>query len=58
MDAKTEPSKVLDGLAQAAIGAALAVHPHLGPACLEGVYEEALAVELDLRGVSFVGQRP
>jgi GxxExxY protein len=58
MDAKTEPSKRLDRLARAVIGAALEVHRHLGPGYLESVYEEALAVELDLRGVPFVRQRP
>jgi GxxExxY protein len=58
MDAKAEPSKRLDKLARAVIGAALEVHRHLGPGYLESVYEEALAVELGLRGVPFVRQKP
>jgi GxxExxY protein len=58
MDAKIEPSKRLDRLARAVIGAALEVHRHLGPGYLESVYEEALAVELGLRGLSFVRQKP
>ena len=56
MNAKIEPSKKLDKLARAVIGAALEVHRHLGPGYLESVYEEALAVELDLRGISYVRQ--
>ena len=38
------------------IGAAIEVHRHLGPGYLEGVYEDALAVELTLRGVPFARQ--
>lgn len=38
------------------IGAAIEVHRHLGPGYLESVYEEALAVELTLRGVPFARQ--
>jgi GxxExxY protein len=58
MHAKTEPTIRLDRLARAVIGAALEVHRHLGPGFLESVYEEALAVELSLRGVPFVRQKP
>jgi GxxExxY protein len=58
MDAKIEPSKRLDRLARAVMGAALEVHRHLGPGYLESVYEEALAVELGPRGLSFVRQKP
>lgn len=53
-----EPPKELDGLANKVIGAALEIHRHLGPGFLESVYEEALTIELDLRGVVFERQRP
>ena len=53
-----EPGKEIDDLANAVIGAAIEVHRILGPGYLESVYEEALAVELGLRGLSFERQRP
>ena len=40
------------------IGAAMEVHSTLGCRFLESVYEEALAVELGLRDVSFERQKP
>lgn len=52
-----ESSKKIDELADAVIGAAIEVHRVLGPGCLEGVYEEALAVELGLRNVPFERQK-
>lgn len=55
---RVEPGKELDALAREVIGAAIEVHRHLGPGYLESVYEEALAVELRLRGVVFERQRP
>ncbi len=54
----TEPSTELDALAHRVIGAALEVHRLLGPGFLESVYEQALCVELTLRGVRFVRQVP
>ena len=41
-----------DPLTKAIIGAAIEVHRHLGPGLLESIYEEALCVELELRGIS------
>jgi GxxExxY protein len=40
------------------MGAAIAVHRALGPGFLESIYEEALAVEFALEGISFVRQKP
>ena len=45
MDAQIEEA------ANKLIGAAIEVHRHLGPGYLESVYEEALSVELALRGI-------
>ncbi len=46
------------GVTQRVIGAAIAVHRELGPGFLEGIYEEALAVEFALEGIAFVRQKP
>jgi GxxExxY protein len=40
-----------DALTEKIIGAAIEVHSILGPGLLESIYEEALWVELDLRGL-------
>jgi GxxExxY protein len=52
-----EPSKELDAIARASIGAALEVHRVLGPGFLESTYEEASAIELELRGIPFERQK-
>ena len=53
---RSEPGAELDRLAHEVIGAAIEVHRMLGPGLPESVYEEALCVELGLRGLSFVRQ--
>jgi len=44
-------------MTEAIIGGAIEVHKALGPGLLESVYEECLAVELQLRGLRFERQR-
>ena len=53
-----EPSKRVDELAHQVIGAAIEVHRIIGPGFLESVYEEALAVEFDLRNIPYERQKP
>ncbi len=43
-------------IAHEVIGAAIEVHRALGPGYLESVYEQALALEMELRGVPFERQ--
>ena len=45
-----------DPLTESIIGAAIEVHRHLGPGLLESIYEEALCMELDLRGIPYERQ--
>lgn len=40
------------------IEAAIAVHVVLGPGFIESVYENALCVELDVRGIRYEQQKP
>jgi GxxExxY protein len=42
----------------AIVGAAMEVHRELGPGFLEAVYQEAMEVELGLRGISFGAEQP
>ena len=51
-----EPDKELDQPAHEVIGAAIEVHRILGTGFLESVYEEALCIELTLRGIPFERQ--
>jgi GxxExxY protein len=52
-----EPEARVDELAHAVIGAAIESHRHLGPGFLEGIYEEALAIELADRQILFERQK-
>ena len=47
-----EPPAELDHCAHAVIGAAIEVHRHLGPGLLEAIYEQAMMIELAIRGLS------
>ena len=53
-----EPDDAVDALARRVIGAAIEVHKEIGPGFLESVYENAMSVELVLRGIPFVQQHP
>lgn len=53
-----EPDVALDQMARIVVDAALEVHRLLGPGLLESVYEQALSVELGLRGVRLTRQVP
>jgi GxxExxY protein len=53
---RKEPDSETDQLAREVIGAALEVHTVLGPGFFESIYEEALCVEMQIRGIPFVRQ--
>jgi GxxExxY protein len=55
-DVRREPPEELDRLAHAVIGAAIEVHRILGPGHSEASYEEALCVEMGIRGIPFERQ--
>jgi len=44
-------------LTEKIIGAAIEVHRALGPGLLESIYEECLAIELQLKGIGFERQK-
>jgi len=48
----SEPPRYLDEAAHRVLGAALEVHRALGPGFLEAVYEDAMMIELELRGIA------
>ncbi len=48
----------INQLSSKVIGAAIEVHKALGPGLLESAYEECMAHELGLRGLSFERQKP
>lgn len=52
-----EPSEQENELAKMVVDAAMEVHRTLGPGYLESVYENALAVELESRGISCERQK-
>jgi GxxExxY protein len=58
MGDRIEPSPELDGLVKAVIDAAMEVHRGLGPGFVEGIYEEALTLELTARKIPWERQKP
>lgn len=48
---------VFDALSSKVIAAAIEVHKHLGPGFLEGVYEQALRLELSDQDIAFESQK-
>lgn len=51
-----EPTERVNKLSHEVLGAALEVHRVLGPGFLESIYEEALCIELQERGIPFLRQ--
>src|SRR6476620_11427705 len=53
VDEEMEPDPQLNRITNAVIGAAIEVHRALGPGHLESDYEEAMAIEMELREIRF-----
>lgn len=53
-----QPAGDIEAFAADLLDAAIEVHRCLGPGFLETIYEEALCVELTLRGVAFIRLAP
>jgi GxxExxY protein len=53
VDEEMEPDPELNRITNAVIGAAIEVHRALGPGHLESAYEEAMAIEMGIRGIGF-----
>ena len=49
--------RMINGITEKIIGAALEVHKALGPGLLESAYEACMAAELAIRGLSFDRQK-
>lgn len=56
VDYEMEPDAELNRITNVIIGAAIEVHRQLGPGYQESVYEKALTIELQKRGVRFQRQ--
>lgn len=54
----TKTDDEIERIVHAVIGAAIEVHKNLGPGLLEKHYEEALCIELELRGLNYERQKP
>ena len=57
VDEDMEPDPRLNEITNKIIGCAIEVHRHLGPRYLEAYYKEAMAIEMNLRGVRFQRQK-
>jgi GxxExxY protein len=58
LDLRDEPSDEANQLSKLVVGAEIEVHRQLGPGHLESAYEEAMCIELSLRGIPFQRQYP